>query len=198
MNPNKWSTLSRRQFMSAAAKATLGVSLGTNYLLGKSDNLPKNEMKMIMLYMSGGMSHLDTFDLHPGSKENGPTKAIKSSIDGLQISSNLKELAPHLKHFAVINSMNTTQGAHEKGNYYMHTGYTQRSTIVHPTLGAWGMHHLGKINPKIPGNIVINSNSKYPFGGFLPPELGALPIESPSTGLQNSRIPDWHPRKAHR
>ena len=96
-----------------------------------------------------------------------------------------------MDQFAVINSMRTTQGAHGKGNYYMHTGYVKRGTIVHPTLGAWGMYHHGKINPSLPGNVVISPNSGYPYAGFMAPELGALPIGSPSAGLQNSRMPEW-------
>ena len=190
-NLNKLPLLSRRQLMSATAKSALGVVVGANYLLGDANaGMPNNEMRLIMLYMSGGMSHLDTFDPQPGFKESGPAKPISTSGDA-RISEHLKELAPHMDQFAVINSMRTTQGAHGKGNYYMHTGYVKRGTIVHPTLGAWGMYHHGKINPSLPGNVVISPNSGYPYAGFMAPELGALPIGSPSAGLQNSRMPEW-------
>ena len=191
MNLNNWSTLSRRKFISTAAKAALGVGVGAHFLHGQSAGMPKNDMKLIMLYMSGGMSHMDTFDLKPGIPEAGQSKPISTSASGVRISNYLEDLAPYMKYFAVINSMNTTQGAHDKGNYYMHTGYTKRGTIVHPTLGSWAMHHHGKLNQTLPGNIVIGPNSNYPYGGFLPPELGALPIGDPEAGLQNSKIPSW-------
>src|SRR5205085_9153651 len=82
---------------------------------------PATAKNVIYLYMSGGMTHLDTFDLKPGAATQGPTQAIKTSADGVQISSHLPNLAKLMDKVAVINSLNSTQGAHAQGQYYMHT-----------------------------------------------------------------------------
>jgi hypothetical protein len=107
------------------------------------------------------------------------------------ISEFFPNLASQMDKLAIIRSMYSTQGAHSQGNYYMHTGYQKRGSIVHPTLGSWAMKHQGKINPTLPGNVVIAPSSDYPYAGFLPPELGAIPLGDATKGLQNSKRPYW-------
>jgi len=184
--------LGRRRFMSNIARTALGVGVGAPFLHPALANvLPNNDKKLIFLYMAGGMSHLDTFDPHPGTEEAGPVKAIPTNVDGIQISEFFPETAKHMDKLAIIRSMYSTQGAHGQGTYLMHTGYNPRGSIVHPTLGAWSMLHQGKINAALPGNVVINPSSDYPYAGFLPPELGAVPIGDASKGLQFSKRPGW-------
>ena len=65
--------------------------------------------------MDGGMSHLDTFDPHPGTDEAGPVKAIGTNVDGIQISEFMPNLANHMNKLSVIRSMYSTQPMH-KGN----------------------------------------------------------------------------------
>jgi len=184
--------LGRRGFISNIAKTALGVGVGMPFLNPAMANvLPKTDKKLIFLYMAGGMSHLDTFDPHPGTDEAGPVKAIGTNVDGIQLSEFFPETAKHMDKLAVIRSMYSTQGAHAQGNYFMHTGYAPRGSIVHPTLGAWSMLHQGKLNEALPGNVVIEPGNSYPFAGFLPPELGAVPIGDAAKGLQHSKRPGW-------
>ena len=189
---NTSSELGRRGFMSRVAKTALGVGVGAGFMNpALAATLPKTDKKLIFLYMAGGMSHLDTFDPHPGTEEAGPVKAINTNVDGIQLSEFFPHTAQQMDKLAIIRSMYSTQGAHGQGNYLMHTGYDPRGSIVHPTLGAWSMLHQGKINPALPGNIVISPGSDYPYAGFLPPELGAVPIGDASKGLQYSKRPGW-------
>lgn len=189
---NKTSELGRRGFISNIARTALGVGVGMPFLNPAMANvLPNTDKKLIFLYMAGGMSHLDTLDPHPGTEEAGPVKAIGTNVDGIQLSEFFPNTAKHMDKLAIIRSMYSTQGAHGQGNYLMHTGYDPRGSIVHPTLGAWSMLHQGKINKALPGNIVIAPGSDYPYAGFLPPELGAVPIGDASKGLQYSKRPGW-------
>ncbi|MEE9368485.1 MAG: DUF1501 domain-containing protein [Pontiella sp.] len=184
--------LGRRGFISNVAKTALGVGVGMPFLNpAMAAVLPKTDKKLIFLYMAGGMSHLDTFDPHPGTEEAGPVKAINTNVDGIQLSEFFPETAKHMDKLAIIRSMYSTQGAHGQGNYLMHTGYDPRGSIVHPTLGAWSMLHQGKINEALPGNVVISPGNDYPFAGFLPPELGAIPLGDAAKGLQFSKRPGW-------
>jgi hypothetical protein len=137
--------------------------------------------------MSGGMTHLDTFDLKPGAATQGPTEALKTSADGVQISKHLPNLARHMDKVAVINSLNSTQGAHAPGQYYMHTSYTVRGTIKHPTMGAWLNLMGGRQNPNLPGHVAIGGGSNGASGGFLESKFAPLPIGDPAAGLQDSR-----------
>jgi uncharacterized protein (DUF1501 family) len=188
MNPNRLSELSRRQFMAKTAASALGVSVGASF--AQAAELP-GDMKMIFCYMAGGMSHVDSFDPQPGTDEAGPLETIKTNAADIQLSSNYADCAKHMDKVTVVRSMYSTQGAHGQGDYYMHTGYTRIGTITHPSLASWSHHHLGKINSKLPGTVVISPGTAYPYSGFMPPELSPMPIGEPTKGLQNSAPPDW-------
>jgi len=188
----------RRAFVTGAAKTLLGVGampLFTNLaqasvLSGQPLNSGAKAKSVIYLYMNGGMSHLDTFDTKPGAETQGPVESIKTSADGVQISQFLPKLADQMHNVAVINSMNSTQGAHAQGRYFMHTSYFLRGTIKHPDMGAWSSKFLGKINPGLPANVKIGGSSDGLGGGFLESEFAALPIGDPESGLQHSKLLD--------
>ena len=93
----------------------------------------------------------------------------------------------HMHHVAIINSMASTQGAHAQGNYFMHTSYTLRSTIKHPSMGAWMTKFQGRNNPSLPSSVVITNDSKHPGAGFFEAAVSPLSISNPSSGLQNSK-----------
>lgn len=186
--------LSRRELLSSLAKTCLGVTaapalLGTGRAAfegaSKARQAAATAKNVIYLYMSGGMTHLDTFDPQPGTEEAGPTKAIKTKADGIQLSEYLPLLAKHTDKMAIIRSLNSTQGAHEQGNYFMHTSYTQRGTIRHPSMGAWLTKFQGRSNPTLPASVVIGGGSKHPGSGFFEAAVSPLSISNPAQGLQN-------------
>jgi hypothetical protein len=188
---------SRRQFVLGIAKSCLGVSVlplldskasaafeGSS----KAKQIP-TARNVIYLYMSGGMTHLDTFGVSPGADTMGDTKCIPTSADGIQLGDGLPTVAKFMHHGVVINSMTSTQGAHEQGNYFQHTGYTMRGATRHPTMGAWLQKFQGKGNPDLPGTVVISGDSKHPGGGFFEASFQPLVLNDPSSGLQYSTRP---------
>jgi hypothetical protein len=187
----------RRHFLQLAAAGFLGVTSNDLFSApGGASNLPlrANPAKqMIYLFMAGGMSHLDTFDLKPGHDNQGSTSPINTKVDGMRFSRHLPGLARHADKLCVVNSLTSTAGDHEKGNYFMHTSYEQRATIRHPGIGAWNHKIHGKLNPTLPGSVFIGRESRFHgSGGFFDPEFEPLAISEPSKGLQHTRtkIPD--------
>src|SRR5215204_4458110 len=79
----------------------------------------------ILLWMDGGPSHKDTFDLKPESKGAGEFKPIKTAVSGVEISEHLPKVAAVLNHGAVVRGMTTPEGAHARAKYYMHTGFRE-------------------------------------------------------------------------
>lgn len=195
---NKSDELERRRFISLAAKGLLGVSIlpwvgslplkGAGLGLNRPLNHAPKAKNVIYLYMSGGMSHIDTFDPKPGTETGGPTQAINTKVDHLKLSENLPLLANHAEKIAVIRGMTSTKGAHEQGNYFMHTSYAQRATIKHPTMGSWMTKLDGRFNPTLPGAVVVNGGSRHPLAGFLPSSHQPLAIGDPEAGLRNSKM----------
>ena len=192
--------VSRRDFAAYAAKACLGVSLlpvagaATAFAAetGEAKEPParkKPAKNVIYLYMSGGMTHLDTFDPHPGAETQGPVQAIDTVAKGVQISEYLPQLAKQMDKAVLIRSLSSTQGAHERGRYLMRTSYTQRGTIRHPAMGAWLLALSGRTNKSLPGNVRIGNDSRHPGAGFMEAAYSPLPIGDPTAGLQNSKLP---------
>ena len=184
----------RRSFVSGAAKSILGVGmlpmLPKISRAGVRDATQGGTAKsVIYVYLNGGMSHIDSFDTKPGSETQGPVEALKTSADGVRVSQYFPQMAKQMHHVSVVNSLNSTAGAHAQGRYYMHTGYTLRGTVRHPDLGAWNSYHNGKRNPGLPANVRIGGSSDGSGAGFLESSHGALPIGSPTAGLQYSELP---------
>lgn len=181
----------RRRFLSGSAKSFLGVSLlpslAPTSLFAQASQPGAKANKVIYLYMAGGMSHLDTFDPKPGAEEQGPVETISTNVDGIRISEYLPNMARQMDKAAVVRSLNTTQGAHEQGNYYMHSSYTPRGTIQHPGLGAW-IHRLdGRKNRTLPASVRVGGGSRGSGAGFLESKYAPLVINNPNDGLKNSR-----------
>ena len=82
--------------------------------------------QVIYIYLAGGMSHIDTFDLKPNWKDQGPVEGIQTNVTGLRIAAYFPNLARHMDKLAIIRSMNSHQGAHEQGRYFLHTSYEPR------------------------------------------------------------------------
>jgi hypothetical protein len=189
--------VTRRDFVASAAKGLLG--LGAMPFLtrmaaaqdgGAIPLGPATARNVIYLYMAGGMSHLDTFDLKPGAATQGPMEAIRTNADGVLVSRHFPLLSRHMDKVAVINSMNSNQGAHEQGRYFMHTSYLLRGTIKHPSLGAWLEKMAGRVNETLPGHVVIGGGQSMASNGFFDASLTPLPIGDPTEGLSNSeRVP---------
>ncbi len=198
MNPNKISELSRRDFLARTARTCFGLSIAgsasrlfTPQALAADPAILKagggKAKHVIYLYMSGGMTHIDTFDPKPDAPADirGSTEAIKTNVDGIQLGHCLPLLSRHMDKVALIRSLSTTQGAHEQGKYLMHTAYTQRGTISHPSSGAWVSKLAGGSGGDLPSFVLVGGGNRHPGGGFFEPQFSPLPIGDPEKGLRN-------------
>jgi hypothetical protein len=196
--------LTRRRFVARAAQALLGVGLlpgifprlaGAPVLAGvpAGGGTAKN---VIYLYMDGGMSHVDTWDPKEGETA-GPTKMIKTRADGIQLGEYLPRTAQEMHHGALIRSLSSNQGAHEQGNYFMHTSYEMRGTISHPSMGAWLSHFRGAGNPSLPASVYIGNSSRPAGAGFFPATHSPLFVNNPEAGLKDIALQKGLTPEAH-
>ena len=179
-------SLSRRYFMEMSAKLSLGVGLTVPFLPRQIKAQEGAKAKnLIYIYLSGGMTHLDTFDPKRGDVM-GNTETIDTVVDNMKMGQHLTGLAKQADKLAVINSMFSTNGAHEQGQYIMRTGYEKRATIVHPTIGPWAQRLLGKKNEVLPDSVLIGQSTSN--AGFMDPSLSPLPIADPGGGVPNTEL----------
>src|SRR5437764_9263020 len=105
---------SRRAFLKLSAAGVLGTSLSgwLNVLASRAAESGAKHKSCILLWMDGGPSHLDTFDLKPGSPTGGEFKPIDTSAPGVQISEHLPKLAREMDKAVILRGMSTGEGAH--------------------------------------------------------------------------------------
>ncbi|MEQ1751731.1 MAG: DUF1501 domain-containing protein [Prosthecobacter sp.] len=192
---------SRRSFVTKAAQSFLGVT-ALSQLDNKAFAVPGENTSplkqvptarnVIYLYMTGGMSHLDTWDPKPDNADvMGLTKTINTKVDGIRLSENLPLMARQADKLAIIRSMASTQGAHEQGQYFQRTSYTLRSSIRHPSMGAWLEKFQNRGNPTLPGSVMIGNDSRHPGAGFFEAKFAPLMINDPESGISNVRPNSW-------
>ncbi len=131
-----------------------------------ADEIKRRRKAAILLWMGGGPSTIDIWDLKPGTNTGGPFRPISTSGD-VQICEHLPMMAKQMHHMAVIRSMSTREADHTRGRYYMHTGYAPDPNVEHPSYGAVIAHELMNQRPdlQIPPFISIGGGSVGP--GFL-------------------------------
>jgi len=187
--------MGRRQFLLTMARRCLGVSLlqmvGGSPALAAPGGKGGGAKSVIYLFMSGGMSHLDTFDPKPDNREvQGPVGSVKTRGSGVMVSEWLPQLAAQGHQYAILRSLHHTQGNHEPGTYKMRTGYEMRPDLIHPSLGAWTMQVGQRLNPSLPGYVRVGGLAGHPANGFFEVKTAPLPILKPDAGLQNGRLLD--------
>jgi hypothetical protein len=163
------SGMTRRHFMKhlAGASAMLGSSLALGHSLRvHADELKKSKKSAILLWMGGGPATIDLWDLKPGTSTGGPFRPISTSGNA-QISEHLPMMAKQMHNMAIVRSMSTREADHNRGRYYMHTGYVPNPNIEYPSYGSVIAHELVHQRPEleIPPFISVGGASEGP--GFL-------------------------------
>ncbi|CAN5562327.1 DUF1501 domain-containing protein [soil metagenome] len=134
---------------------------------------------VILLWMNGGPSHIDTWDPKPGTATGGPFKALKTSTPGLSLSEHMPKIAAQASKLSVLR-MTSKEGNHQRAQYLMHTGYAPNPTLVHPSLGGWCSKKLGAPPGGLPAFVSLGGPAYGAGGGFLGVQNG--PFLVPNAG----------------
>ncbi len=180
-----WNTprgMTRRHFMThlAGASALAAPALAlTGSLRAQAETLQRNNKSAILLWMGGGPPTIDIWDLKPGAPTGGPSRPM-ATAGNAQISDKLPLIAKHMDKLSIVRSMSTREADHERGRYYMHTGYVPNPNILHPSYGAVIAHELEDQVPglEIPPFVSVGGGSEGP--GFL--GMGYAPFQVDSNG----------------
>jgi hypothetical protein len=177
--PVSGNAVSRRGVLQMLAAGVAGASMSGWFPLLAADTAtrPDRRRACILLWMPGGPSQTDTFDLKPGHANGGPVKAIDTSVPGLQISEHFPKLAPHMNHCAIIRSMSTQEGDHARATYLMRTGYQPTGPIQYPAMGSLLSKELARDDAELPNYISIAPYRFFSPRAYGPGFLG--PVHSP-------------------
>jgi len=112
--------------------------------------LKRSEKRVILLWLAGGASQLETFDPKPGRPTGGPYRAIPTAEPGIHISELLPKLAARIKHTAIIRSLDTKIADHGQAARLMHIGRRDEPSLRYPDLGAMVARELGRADSRVP------------------------------------------------
>jgi hypothetical protein len=169
--------ISRRGFLGgAAAGATaLAANMTTLDVLKQpamASELKRRGKHVILLWLAGGASQLETWDPKPGRPTGGPYRAIPTNVPGIHISELMPKMAQRLQHTAVVRSLNTKDGSHGSGARLMHLGRRDEANVKYPDLGAVVARELGQADAQAPDYVAFYTATEgrrnaYGQAGFL-------------------------------
>lgn len=182
--------ISRRRFVQTAS---WGAAFGTPWLktlaVHAAADAAAPPKSCILLWMTGGPSHIDTFDLKPDAPDDirGEFRPIETTVPGIRISEHFPHLAQRMRHVAVIRSMTTPESDHQLASYHVHTGYQQRAGgLAFPALGAVASAELGRAEGgALPNYVVVGPGARWGSrSGFLGQRHQPLYVGDPARGVE--------------
>lgn len=203
--------LSRREMMKISTLG-LGAMSGSGWMnvlaRAASSDAPRTgtgrrAKQCILLWMDGGPSQHDTFDMKPDAPDNirGPFRPIASSVPGIQITEMFPRIAPLMHHSAILRGMTTAESEHGRARLYLHTGYRAGAGgLRYPTMGSLvtaagqeaGQFETASEMPNfvVTGAHLNPANWSYVSSpGFLGPRHAPLIVADPTGGIANIRSP---------
>jgi hypothetical protein len=147
--------VSRRQFLAGAA-GTVG-ALGFSGMIepAVANQLRRTERRVLVVWLHGGVSQLETWDPKPGTNTGGPFQSIATSASGVRLCELLPHTARHMHRLALVRGINTAEDEHGRGYYIMHTGRRRTPGEEFPHLGSVAAKVLGAENNPLPGYIHV-------------------------------------------
>ena len=165
------SRFSRRHALRTLALSAAGCSV-SRFLPAFAADLaadPARRRHCILLWMTGGPSQIDTFDMKPGHANGGPFKEIATAVPGMRFSEHLPQLAKHAGSLAILRGLSTKEGDHGRATELMHTGHLPMGPIRYPTVGSSLSKALARGESDLPSFVSVNPFVPYNVGspGFL-------------------------------
>ena len=197
-------TTDRRHFLKhAAAGAAVtvpGLSFMTD-LRAKAAELKKKNKSLIVLWMGGGPTTIDLWDMKPESANGGEHKPKATAASGISITEHMPKVADQFKNLSIIRSLSSGEGDHARGTYRMNTGNKPSPILEYPSIGSvlgyyQAMDAEAAKNADIPAFISLgNTVGTNPLtqnqvgGGFLGMKYSPFLVQNPGSPPENVSSP---------
>jgi uncharacterized protein (DUF1501 family) len=180
----------RRNFLRGISAAGLaaGTLSWTDLVTAQTDELRRQGMACILLWMQGGPSQFETFSPKPGHTNGGETKAIPTSVPGIEIAESFPEVAKVMEHAAIVRSMTSKEGSHPRATFLLHTGYLPTAAVKYPSLGSIVAHEIADAASQLPAFVRIGGRGQNASGGgFLGVKYDPFDIQNANSPPNNTR-----------
>lgn len=171
----------RRDFLKLGTAGLMGLGLGDLLKLEAkaSTDQPPRARSIIMIWLAGGPSTIDMWDLKPDADSNirGEFKPINTTADGIQISEHLPKMAKVMKHCSLIRSMRHTIPSHGPGTVFMHTGHQPIQSLDYPSMGSLSSRLLTSPTGVPPYVTFGRNRDRAAMAGYLGPAYNPFEVE---------------------
>lgn len=167
-------TFGRRNVLAAGVGAWLAGFVRPAWAGDAAPDASRAAKSVIVLWMNGGPSHIDTWDPKSG-KVGGPHKAIATKTPGVRISEHLPALAAMSDKLAIVRSLTHKEGNHVRAQYQGRTAYAPNPTVIHPAFSAWMSKRLGDPGSGLPAVVSLGGPSVGP--GFFGVQHGPFVVQ---------------------
>ncbi|MEZ6109300.1 MAG: DUF1501 domain-containing protein [Pirellulaceae bacterium] len=143
---------------------------------------------VIVLWLQGGPSQLETFDPHPNTNIAGGSLAIETRVPGVMLGNGLPRVADVMDSISLVRSVTSREGDHERAVYNIKTGFRPDPTLIHPSIGAIVCRQTEEADQglvDIPRHVSILSDQFPSRGGYMGNRFDPF-----KTGDPNQPIPD--------
>ena len=185
--------IDRRLFLggAAAGAAAFADMTGLNVLANPAlaSTLKKNQKRVILLWLAGGASQLETWDPKPGAPTGGPFRAIKTDVPGVHISELMPQMAKRMKTTCVIRGLNTKNGDHGSAAKTMMRGRRDEAALRYPDLGAVLAREMGRAESKVPDYVTFYTQTEG--RGMAPGDAGFLGARYAPMELTTNNYPEF-------
>ncbi|QJW92746.1 DUF1501 domain-containing protein [Frigoriglobus tundricola] len=185
--------MDRRAFLggAAAAGATLAADMTALNALAAPDvnkSLKKAQKRVILLWLAGGASQLETWDPKPGAPTGGPFRSIQTDVPGLRISELMPKMATRMKTTCVIRGLNTKNGDHGSAAETIMRGRRDEAALRYPDLGAVVAREMGLPDSKVPDYVTFYTQTEG--RGMAPGNAGFLGARYAPMELTTNNYPE--------
>jgi hypothetical protein len=182
--------ITRRNFLRVGSLTALGLTLPDLLRARAAAASNDREVSCILLWLQGGISHIDSFDPKPEApvEIRGEFGVIDTNVPGIALCDPLPRLAQHQDKYSILRSLNPRNGSHGVADAYMLTGHPFNQAIIYPTFGAVIARERGDRN-SMPPFVQLGTNVDQRFGGGVAGFLGdqynpfVLPGDASSPGF---------------
>ncbi len=166
--------VTRREMLRVGSLAALGLSLPAFFRLkAHAAATPHDEVSCILLWLQGGISHIDSFDPKPlaPAEVRGEFGVIATNVPGVSLCDQLTKLAQHQDKYSILRSLNPKNGSHGVADAYVMSGHPFNASLVYPAYGAVVAREQGD-RRSMPPYVQLGSSIDQRFGGGVAGFLG--------------------------
>ncbi len=185
----------RRHFLTHVAGASAVTLPGLSFLAGlraHAAEMKKKGKSLVILWMGGGPSTIDIWDMKPDHKNGGEHKPAPTAASGVQITEHLPKVAKQMKHLSVVRSLTTTEGDHTRGTFLMSTGRVPNPLSEFPHVGSvlsylYSQDAEAMKGMDLPAFISVGGGRVGP--GFLGMKYASFVVQNPGSPPENVQPP---------